>query len=145
MGRWPTAHPTTTRKTPTLTDRLHALADKLGVQVAWHPGGPKGLWVPAIRTITLRDNMGWRKLRSTFAHELGHAIHDDRPTHDPWIHARQERRADEWAAQFLITPEDYAAAEQLHGPHDGALALELGVTTHIIRVCRSLHERATTP
>ena len=128
-----------------MTDRLHALAEHLGVAVTYHHGGPKGLYVAEGRFITLRDGMGWRKLRSTFAHELGHAIHEDRPTHDPWVHARQERRADEFAARFLVTPEAMASAEAEHGPHDGALAIELGVTTHIIGVCRTIHQRIRTP
>lgn len=127
-----------------MTDMLHTIAEHLGVAVRWHTGGPKGLWVPDLRTITLREGMGWRKERCTLAHELGHATHGDQPTRDPRLHARQERRADEWAARLLITPEALASAEELHGPHDGALAVELGVTIHMIRVCRGLHERIIT-
>lgn len=124
-----------------MTDRLHALAEHLGVAVTYHHGGPKGLYVAEARLITLREGMGWRKLRSTFAHELGHALHDDRPVADPVLQARQERRADQLAAELLITPEDYEAAENLVGHYPAALAAELGVTKHLIHVWRDLHER----
>lgn len=129
----------------TLTDRLHALAEHLGVAVSYHHGGLKGLYVAESRLITLREGMGWRKLRSTFAHELGHAINDDQPIDDPILRLRQERRADEIAAQLLIAPCSYLNAEKTVGHHPGALAIELGVTTHIIQAWRDLHERKLTP
>lgn len=47
----------------------------------------------------------------------------------------------EQTARWLICPVEYKLAERLHGPHEGALAHELGVTTHLIRVWRGLHER----
>lgn len=128
-----------------MTDRLHALAEHLGVAVTYHHSGPKGLYVAEGRFITLRDGMGWRKLRSTFAHELGHAMNDDQPTSDPVLRARQERRADQVAARLLIAPCTYARAEQTVGHHPGALAIELGVTTHIIDTWQKIHERITTP
>lgn len=127
-----------------MTDKLHALADSLGVEVVWHRHGPKGLWNPGPRMITLREGMGWRKERSTLAHELGHAIHNDLPTTDRRLHARQEDRADAFAVRLLITPDEYAAAEAIHGPHTGALAVELGITNHLIGAARRLHERITT-
>lgn len=128
-----------------MTDHLYALADHLGVGVTYHRGGPKGLYVAERRTITLREGMGWRKFRSTFAHELGHAVNDDRPTSDRRLRARQEKAADEIAAQLLITRENYEQAENIVGSHDGALALELGTTTHLIHTWRTLHERTLTP
>lgn len=127
-----------------MAEKLHALADQLGVTVMWRTRGPKGLWVPGRRVIVLREGMGWRKERSTFAHELGHAVHNDFPTRDPRLHARQENRANEFAVRFLLTPEEFAEAESIHGPHDGGLAVELGVTTHLIGIARRLHERLTT-
>lgn len=123
----------------TSTDHLHALADRLGVHIQWHTGGPKGLWVSTHRIITLREGMGWRKLRCTLAHELGHAAYDDQPAPDERTYRRQETRADRWAAGALITRTQYEEAEALVGSHAGALALELGVTTHLIHTWRDLH------
>lgn len=124
-----------------MAEKLHALADQLGVTVMWRTRGPKGLWVPGRRVIVLREGMGWRKERSTLAHELGHAVHNDFPTRDPRLHARQENRANEFAVRLLITPEQLAEAEQVVGHHDGALALELGVTVHLIETTRRLHRK----
>lgn len=122
-----------------MTDALHALAERLGVHIQWHTGGPKGLWVSTHRIITLREGMGHRKTRCTLAHELGHAVHNDQPAPSDYIYNRQEARADRWAAGALITQSTYEEAEALVGSHAGALALELGVTTHIIHTWRELH------
>lgn len=122
-----------------MTDALHALAERLGVHIQWHTGGPKGLWVSTHRIITIREGMGHRKTRCTLAHELGHAIHSDLPPPDERTYRRQEARADRWAAGALITQSAYEEAEALVGSHAGALALELGVTTHIIHTWRDLH------
>ena len=48
------------------------------------------------------------------------------------MHAKQERRADEWAALRLINLEDYRHAETMHDGHAGAMALELGVMRSIV-------------
>lgn len=76
------------------------------------------------------------------AHELAHAVAGDEPTGIAWLDERMERIADERAARWLITGDAYATAEELVGPHPGALARELGVTIHILEVWQSLHERA---
>lgn len=51
-------------------------------------------------------------------------------------HCRIERRADQWAAQLLISPAEYRAAEALVGSSVGALAYELEVTPETIEVWR---------
>lgn len=122
-----------------MTDQLHALADRLGVRIQWHTNGPKGLWVSTHRIITLREGMGWRKLRCTLAHELGHAVHNDQPATSQRLYDRQETRADKWAAGALISESAYRSAEALVGSHAGALAIELSVTTHIIHTWRDHH------
>lgn len=93
------------------------------------------------RTISLRRGLLNREHRCTLAHELAHAVAGDEPTGIGWLDARMERIADERAARWLITPDAYATAEALYGPHPGALARELGVTLHILQVWQSLHER----
>lgn len=60
------------------------------------------------------------------------------------LHIRQERQADEYTAKLLSTPNDYEAAESLAGSYEGILATELGMTTHLIRLGRGVHERTTT-
>jgi hypothetical protein len=55
-----------------------------------------------------------------------------------------ERAADMTAANMLISHTDYAAAEALYGPHPGAIARELGVTTHTLAVWRDTYERTRT-
>jgi len=75
------------------------------------------------------------------AHELGHALTGDVPTGIQHFDQRMERAADMTAANMLISHADYAAAEALYGAHDGAIARELGVTTHLLAVWRATYER----
>lgn len=78
--------------------------------------------------------------REVLAHELGHVWHghDWRRRHD---RERDERQADEYAATLLITPEEYARAERDHGPHLGALAQALRVSTQMIEAWRRVAAR----
>ena len=69
---------------------------------------------------------------SVLSHELGHAHYRDTGT-DP----RQEVRADRWAARRLIDPHEYARAEEMVGPHPGALAVELGVSRWVVETFQS--------
>lgn len=92
-----------------------------------------------MKTISLRDNLTDRQLVSTLAHEIGHAIRGDVPTGTAFD-ARAERAADHFAATYLISPVDYALAEKIHGPNPDALAHELGVTTHLVKVWKACHE-----
>lgn len=119
---------------------LDDLAHRLGIQVTEHQGGEKGRHYPG-GILSLRRGLGYAARRCTLAHELAHYILGHQPTEDDWIHSRQERQAHEFAAELLITPKSYESAEILAGSHDGALAAELGVTTHLIRVWRGIHER----
>lgn len=125
----------------TMTDPDHLVIEHRLV-VLTHQGGEKGRRYPG-GLITLRSDLGPVARRVTLAHEIAHHLAGDEPTEDPVLHARQERRAWEQAARWLISPAEYALAERLHGPHDGALAHELGVTTHLIRVWRELHARVS--
>ena len=121
--------------------QLTALAAELGVTITEHTGGPKGLYVHDARTISIRDDLGHARYRCTLAHELGHAIRGDTPTGVDWADARAERAADHIAAQLLISPAEYALAEEIHGPGVAGLAHALDVTPHLIRVWRGEHER----
>lgn len=104
--------------------------------VGWLEGA-KGGWFPEYDLILLRDDLTHVEQVCTLAHELGHAVLEHRGDVAGWWSTRQERQADQWASELLISPEDYAAAEALYGPHAGALARELGVTVHMIQTWRS--------
>lgn len=116
------------------------VAAALGVTVLTHEGGEKGRHYGG-GIISLRRGLGPIAARCTLAHELAHHIHGHDPAATGWIDQRQERQAQESAALMLITAADYAAAEALVGPHPGALAQELGVTTKLLRSWQELHER----
>lgn len=117
------------------------MAAALGVTIARHGRGPKGHYRHATRTISIRRGLTGPALRCTLAHELAHAVAGDEPTGVQWVDDLREIRADEQAARWLISPDAYAAAEHLVGPHPGAIARELGVTLHILQVWQSLYER----
>ena len=98
----------------------------------WVPRRRQNLRIPAHR-------LGAVNRRYTRAHELAHTPLPDNPHFD----ARTERAADQIAAELLTSPPtEYAAAETIYGPHTGAIARELGVTTHLLAVWRELFERA---
>lgn len=83
-------------------------------------------------------------IRMTLAHEIGHAHHDHPWTDDPGRWAKQEREADVFAAHLLITPEDYAFAEEVAGVHPGAIAKELGVTQNLVELWRATYRPGRT-
>lgn len=122
---------------------LDAVAISRRIVVLTHEGGEKGRYYHP-RLISLRAGLGPVNRRCTLAHELAHAIHGDDPAATGWLRARQEARADQQAADWLIDPAAYAEAEALHGPHPGALAAELGVTVHLVQVWRDHMVRART-
>lgn len=127
------------------THSLLLMAASIGVSLTEHHYGKKGYYHHPTRTISLRADLSERAYRSTLAHELAHAYYGDEATGVAWVDQRMEARADREAALLLVTPDDYQAAEAHHGPHDDAIAHELGVTTHLIRVWRGIHERKLTP
>lgn len=127
---------------------LLVLAETYRVEVRTSPEGLRpgehGKWFPSRRVIHLHPGLGPANRLYTLAHELGHALLGHMAKPPPWLHARQEREADEWAAGKLISRDDYRRAEILVGNHPGALAKELGVTTRVIHTWRDLNERIRT-
>ena len=119
-----------------LIDALIEVAEARGFQVRWHRGGPKAAWLPQQRAVTVRHGMADAETLCALAHELGHAHYGDPAGHD----RRYELRADRFAARLLISPVEYALAEQTYGTHPARLAAELGVTVHMIRVWRGMHQ-----
>ncbi len=124
-------------------DELHALLQQLGVRVAYAdlPDDRDGEYCAADRLIRLRPNMPRRLHRSVLAHECAHALRGDAALPAGVAAERQERRADEWAARRLIERASYIRAEQLHGGHVQAIALELEVTVDLVDTYRQLLAR----
>lgn len=84
--------------------------------------------------------MLYRLERSVLAHELAHMIRGDRRTMFGYYDDRDERRADEWAAHFLIDMDDYSLAESRCGTNIEAIAQELEVMDYIVDAYeRTLH------
>lgn len=98
----------------------------------WH-----GMYLHEERIIILQKGLDSWKRRSVFAHELGHAYYQDESHGD----TRIEKRADQYAARLLISKDAYRAAEEIHGPHIGALAHELGVTPKLVVEWRDYYSR----
>lgn len=91
--------------------------------------------------IVINDRRGRTmfKQRMVLAHEIGHAHHNHAWTDDTALFAKQEHEADIFAAHLLITPADYAYAEELAGHHPGAIAKELCVSEHYVTLWRETY------
>ncbi|MFI8593746.1 ImmA/IrrE family metallo-endopeptidase [Microbacterium sp. NPDC078428] len=113
---------------------LEQMAATLGVRIEYAllPPDRDGEYRHRHNVIRLRRGMPARLHRSVLAHELAHAVFGDTPSRFGPINAKQERRADEWAALRLIHTHDYRRAETIHDGHPGAIAVELGVVRSIV-------------
>lgn len=127
--------------------KLDSIARHLGVRIMpdlrdeLHQDDAAG-WFSRSRRVLYRNDMPYRETLCAVAHELAHAFYGDEHTVDPRRDARQEARADRWAAGALITEKSYREAELVVGSHAGALAAELNVTVefiHIWRECAYAH------
>lgn len=94
-----------------------------------------------LKRIRLRAGMTLRQERSVLAHELAHAVFGDVPSRFGPVNAKQERRADEWAALILIAPDAYRSAEERWEGHAAAMAYDLGVTTRLVSSFQSVLSR----
>lgn len=117
-------------------DRLDHLLQHcadLGIDVEWADLGPyrRGEY----RAYTDRIVLSWlltrRQAIATLAHELGH-----RKFGDTCSLPAAERRAWEYGASMLISPEEYRAAEEQVGHLLTSLAIELEVTPKLIEAWR---------
>ncbi|MFJ4174654.1 ImmA/IrrE family metallo-endopeptidase [Microbacterium sp. NPDC089696] len=122
-------------------DQLLRLLDEHGLRLIEQPGPSRGGYRPETSTIRVAPGQSARTTRSIIAHELGHAVLGHEPTVDPAIRARQELRADEWAARLLIAPEAYAEAEALRDGHPASMAFDLGVAVDLVLAYRRLLRR----
>ncbi len=96
------------------------------------PDGLCGAWHDASRTIFLHDRLNQRQRRCTLCHELIHARH-----HDPGCGSQYgmkcERRCRRETALALISPVDYATAEEVYEGDAWMMAVELDVTMQVLR------------
>ncbi|MFJ4255025.1 ImmA/IrrE family metallo-endopeptidase [Microbacterium sp. NPDC090003] len=122
--------------------QLLRLAEERGLRIVERSGPTRGGFDPARSIIRVEPGMSARTTRSVLAHELGHATLRHAPTTHTRLRARQERQADAWAARLLISPQAYAAAEHLRGPHPASLAFELDVTVELVAAYQALLRRA---
>jgi len=114
-------------------DNIVARASSLGLRVAYRNLGRRNGELTRGGLIVVNYSKPVVVQRCTIAHEMGHWHygHDWTRDHD---RARDERQADLYAAKLLISPLEYALAEQVVGPHPTPLARELGVTPQLVRV-----------
>lgn len=111
------------------------LASEVGVSVhvAHFSDDPDllGFYSLEQQKIVLRFGLTPFEMRSVLAHELAHAYYGDECSSDA-----NERRAERYAAQLLISPEGYAAAEA-GGSDVWTIAEELRVTVDVVETYRS--------
>ena len=86
----------------------------------------------ATHTLDYRDGMGPVTMMSVIAHEFGHEWYGDEPSLFDHVNTRQERRADEWAAHFLIDVDEYRLAEERYGSRTDWIGQELGVLPRLV-------------
>ena len=117
-----------------MTEQIWGMLEAMGVAVEYTelPADRDGEYIHDLRVIRLQGGMASRLHVSTLAHECAHAVFADVPSRFGPVNAKQERRADEWAALRLIQIDDYKRAEAIHHGHTEALAVELGVTVDLI-------------
>ncbi len=123
---------------------LFDYARMLGVQVEFTDLSHlrrNGDYCHELKHVRIQDGMMQRKTRHVLAHELGHATANDVPSMLPHIHRRQEERADEWAAHFLISVAEYRDAEELHNGKVDAMAVELHVLERTVRAYQRTMDR----
>lgn len=117
---------------------LYEALDALGVRVEFCelPGDRDGEYLHDERLIRIQHDLLFRRYVSTLAHECCHAVFGDVPSMFGPLNAKNERRADEWAALRLIDPHDYRREEARHDGHVEAMAIALRVTTDIVEAFR---------
>ena len=120
---------------------LIAIAQDLGLTVVERRGHHRGGYHDGIRQIRINPGMSVRLTRSLLAHEIAHAMYRDVPSPYGPVKMKQERRAWEWAAVYLIEPADFAAAEETRDCHAPSMAYDLGVTVELVDAFRGALQR----
>lgn len=124
-----------------------AHAASLGIRIidAQPPAGTLALWDEESRTIITTPGLLHRQRRCVLAHELAHATQGD--THSPLdtiAALKRERKADQIAAGWLLTPDAVATALAVSPDSLSAAAAELEVTDRILEAWLRAQNRAAT-
>ncbi len=119
---------------------IHAALRELGIRVRYvdMPPDRDGEYDHGRKVIRIQKGMPERAHRSVLAHECAHAIFGDVPSRFGPVKAKQERRADEWAALRLIDIDAYKRAEIIHQGHADGMAIELDVLVELIDAFRRI-------
>lgn len=117
-----------------MTEQIWGMLEAMGIAVEYTdlPHDRDGEYSHAKKRIRLQRGMATRLHRSVLAHECAHAVFADVPSRFGPVNAKQERRADEWAALRLIGVDAYKHAEAIHHGHVEAMAVELCVTVDLV-------------
>lgn len=120
--------------------QIYDMLDALGVRVEFceMPEDRDGEYVHDDRLIRIQHDLRTRRYRSALAHECCHAVFGDVPSKFGPVNAKQERRADEWAALRLIDLADYRREEERHDGHVEGMAIALNVTTDLVQAFRRI-------
>lgn len=118
---------------------LHQIAYGLDVTLTHHDHGPLGWYSPKQRRISTRRGLAVWDYKTILAHELGHAVNDDHFINHLRFNDRQERRADEYAAELLIKPQQLHDLALWHRNDMNSLAADLEVTPHLLTVYLDTH------
>lgn len=119
---------------------LYEILEAIGVQVEFCelPEDRDGEYVHEDKLVRIQHDLLFRRYISALAHETAHAIWGDTPSKFGPVNAKQERRADEWAALKLIDADEYRRHEARHDGHAEAMAVSLNVTVEVVEVFRSM-------
>lgn len=113
---------------------LHQIAHDMGIRLTHHTGGIPGFYLDTYKTISTRRSMAIWDYKTVLAHELGHAHYRDKRCGHKHFDEKQERRADEYAANLLICPHQLAHLIPWHGNDLNSLAADLEVTPHLLKI-----------
>ena len=106
-------------------------AESLGLDVHFDDLGARHAEIRDNGLVVVNNGRSYLLQRVALAHECGHHVHHH-------VHAvgaretRQEWQADEYAANLLFGPGEYARAERMYGPDVVLLARELGVPARLV-------------
>ncbi|GAA1162772.1 ImmA/IrrE family metallo-endopeptidase [Microbacterium oxydans] len=120
--------------------RIYEMIDALGVRIEYCelPDDIDGEYIHEEKLIRIQFHLSTRVYRSTLPHECCHAIWGDTRSRFGPVNAKQERRADEWAAMQMIGLDEYRRQEARHDGNVEAMAIALNVTADLVEVFRRL-------
>lgn len=120
-------------------DVLERQAEHMGLKVLESdiPGTTCGLYCDRLNTIWLADWLNDRQRLCTLCHELVHAKYRDLGC-GTRFGVKCERRARRETALALISPVEFAMAEEVYGENAWMMAAELGVTIQVLKDYRQI-------